>query len=193
MIAVNSMRATARDHQSRYRQIGDLRRFSCIIPRTLPWIMALLLSNPMTAQDAKQKPGRASRQVTKIVESTNVHRQVRYNPGDRPDPFLNPLLIIKKEAKLKEDEEESRGLPPPGIAGTYISQAVLLGTVIRDEGRVAVIRGTDPHPYFLKEGDRFFDGYLKSIESDFVKLVRETKMKSGKILTQEVTLRLKKP
>ena len=51
---------------------------------------------------------------------------IPYRSGRRRDPFLNPL-ILKKEGKYA-DEELPRGLPPPGIAGTYIAQAVLQGT-----------------------------------------------------------------
>src|SRR5271157_2256860 len=125
------MRAIAPFHQAPYRWIDGLRQFLRIMPKTLLWIIVLLLSNPIVAQDTGQEPGSAVGKVKQIVESTNVHRQVPYNSGNRRDPFLNPLLI-KKEVKLKEDEEESRGLPPPGIAGTYIAQAALLGTIIRD-------------------------------------------------------------
>jgi hypothetical protein len=106
-------------------------------------------------------------------------------------PFLNPLLLAKKAKP--SDEEESRGTPPPGIAGTYIAQAVLQGTSIRADGRMAIVRGADTRAYFVKEGDRLFDGYLKTIASDSITLIRETKMRSGKILTQDVTKRLRTP
>jgi hypothetical protein len=87
----------------------------------------------------------------------------------------------------------SRGLPPPGIAGTYIEQAVLQGISLRGTGRLAVVRGADNRAYFLREGDRLFDGYLKTIDVDSITLVRETRLRSGKILTQDVTKRLRTP
>ena len=93
----------------------------------------------------------------------------------------------------QEDEELTRGLPPPGIAGTYIAQATLQGITVRDGGKVAVVRGADSRAYFIRVGDRLFDGYLKEIQNDFITLVRETKMKSGKTLTQDVTKRLRTP
>ena len=84
-------------------------------------------------------------------------------------------------------------LPPPGIAGTYIAQAALQGIAIRDSGKVAVFRGADSRAYFLRKGDRLFDGYVKEIHDDSVTLVRETKLRSGKTLTQDVTKRLRTP
>lgn len=117
---------------------------------------------------------------------------IPYRSANRRDPFLNPLLL-KKNQKQQQDEELSLGTPPPGIAGTYIAQAVLQGTSLRDGGRVAIVRGADARAYFLKEGDRLFDGYLKKIERDSITLVRETRMRSGKILTQDVIKRLRTP
>ena len=130
-------------------------------------------------------------QSGKRVEAAIKVSGIPYRSGNKRDPFLNPLFLRK--ASKPGDEEVSRGLPPSGIAGTYIAQAVLQGTSVRDGGRIAILRGADTRAYFLKEGDRLFDGYLKSIETDSITLVRETKMKSGKILTQDVTKRLRTP
>jgi hypothetical protein len=130
-------------------------------------------------------------QISKNVEVPAKASGVLYQSGNRRDPFLNPLLIAKKDKPA--DEEVSRGLPPPGIAGTYIEQAILQGIALRDSGRVAIVRGADTRAYFLKEGDRLFDGYVKTIESASITLIRETKMRSGKVLTQDVIKRLRKP
>jgi hypothetical protein len=89
--------------------------------------------------------------------------------------------------KKSEVEEESRGEPPPGIAGTYVEQAVLLGISRREGARTAVFQGSDRRAYFLHEGDRMFDGYIKKIQDESVLLVRETRLRSGKVLIQEIT------
>ena len=154
--------------------------------------VSVLVFNPVLALDAKQSgtidPVGA---IKKAVESPIHFTGVRYNSGNRRDPFLNPLLIKKEQKPV--DEELTRGLPPPGIAGTYIAQAVLQGISVRADRRIAVVRGADTRAYFLKEGDRLFDGYLKSIELDSITLVRETKMRSGKTITQDVIKRLRTP
>jgi Tfp pilus assembly protein PilP len=155
-------------------------------------ILAMLFCIQLLAQEAKQSPRAIAGASTKAAETPIKYSAIRYESANRRDPFLNPLLL-KKKAKKIEDEEISRGLPPPGIAGTYIAQAVLQGTTIRDGGKVAVVRGADARAYFLRVGDRLFDGYVKEIQNDFITLVRETKMKSGKTLTQDVTKRLRTP
>ena len=147
----------------------------------------------MTAGGANNtSPASSVGPIKKPLESPIKYANVAYRSGNRRDPFVNPLLVKKKE-KQSEDEEISRGLPPPGIAGTYIAQATLQGIAIRDTGKVAVFRGADSRAYFLRKGDKLFDGYLKDIHDDSVTLVRETKLRSGKILTQDVTKRLRTP
>jgi hypothetical protein len=148
------------------------------------------LFNLLMAQNVKQSVGADAVETKKALESPIKYTGVLYKSGNHRDPFLNPLLF-KKE--LNVDEEIARGVPPPGIAGTYISQAALQGTAIREDERVAVVRGADHRAYFIREGDRFFDGYVKAIEIDSVTLVRETRMRSGKTLTQDVVKRLRTP
>ncbi len=160
--------------------------FSCML-------LLILLSIPAIALDAKQDVGKDADQAKKAVEAPIRYSGILYKSDHRRDPFLNPLLIKKDPNKPQEDEEISRGLPPPGIAGTYIAQALLQGISISADGRIAVVRGADTRAYFLREGDRLFDGYLKTIDNDCITLVRETKLRSGKTLTQDVTKRLRTP
>jgi hypothetical protein len=153
-------------------------------------VAPLFFSTLLYAQTARQNPGADISQTRKAVESPIKYTGMLYKSGNHRDPFLNPLLF-KKE--IAADEELARGVPPPGIAGTYIAQAKLQGIVLRDEECVAVVRGADNRAYFIRQGDKFFDGYLKSIDVDFITLVRETKMRSGKTLTQDIVKRLRTP
>jgi len=127
-----------------------------------------------------------------IIETIRKPDPVLYAPDNRRDPFLHlapPKTVITKAA---EDEEVKRGAQPPGIEGTFIDNAGFEGILTRsDNRRMAIIRSADKRAYFLREGDRLFDGYLKTIDKDSVVFVRETLMRSGKTLTQEVTKRLR--
>jgi hypothetical protein len=149
--------------------------------------MALLAS--WAAGGQAQNNGATSAGITApAAEAPAVYRGARYEPGNRRDPFLNPLLFKKKE---DVDEEVQRDTAPPGIGGMKISDVERLGFSLSPEGKTAVFRGTDKRVYFLHEGDRMFDGYVKVINLDSVQLIRETKMRSGKVLTQDVTKRLR--
>jgi hypothetical protein len=173
-------------HNGLLRASSNRRKLYRLLGRLL---LPLFLSSPIVAQ--KATPGRDTERTTKTVESPIKYDGILYVPGDRRDPFLNPKHYRKPAPP--GDEEITRGLPPPGIAGTYIAQATLEGVSIGNDRRVATVRGADSRAYFLKEGDRLFDGYLKSIQEDFIILVRETKMRSGKTMTQDVTKRLRTP
>ena len=128
---------------------------------------------------------------TKPLAEAPYAAGVRYDSGNRRDPFLNPLRLKKVAEDL--NEEVGRGAPPPGISGMYIAEVALLGVSLRDDGRTAVVRGPDKRAYFLQPGDKLFDGYLREIGPDFVVLIRETRLKSGKVLTQDVQKRLRTP
>lgn len=114
---------------------------------------------------------------------------VRYESGNRPDPFWNPLG--QRKGGIDPNAEIPRGNPPPGIAGMNTTEVELLGMSLSPEGKTAVFKGTDKRVYFLREGDRLFDGFLKAITIDSVLLIRETKLRSGKVLIQEITKRLR--
>ncbi|MBN2241167.1 MAG: hypothetical protein JW793_00650 [Acidobacteria bacterium] len=140
---------------------------------------------------AADRAGAASQQPDSPKSPRLDYTGISYNPGNLGDPFLNPLL---KKQGVDGDKEMDRGLPPPGISGTFIEEAVLKGISIKEEnGRLAIVQGSGNRAYFLREGDRLFDGYLKEIYRDSIKLVREIKMRSGKIIAQEVTKRLRTP
>jgi hypothetical protein len=167
---------------------------------TLIKVLGILLPLLLVLPAAAQEP--AAVQEDESAESVDAHPIVEpsakpaaaayYEPDSRRDPFLN-IVPVKTAQKVFVDEEVPRGDPPPGIAGTFIDAAGLEGIVIRsDNRRTAIIRGADNRAYFLREGDRIFDGYLQTIENDSVIFVRETLMRSGRVLTQEVTKRLRK-
>ena len=141
------------------------------------------------AQEAKRGTATESKQPGSVKSPRLNYTGISYTPSNSRDPFLNPLL---KKPGAEVDQEIDRGLPPPGIAGTFIEEAVLKGISIKvGDGRLAIVQGSGNRAYFLREGDRLFDGYLKEIDRDSIKLVRERKMRSGKIITQEVTKRLR--
>jgi Tfp pilus assembly protein PilP len=133
---------------------------------------------------------RAERELVPTVPPP-LYREARYQPSNRRDPFLNPLA--SRKTGKPGDEEMPRGPAPPGIAGMRISDVKLKGTSIGEDIRTAVFEGTDKRIYFLHQGDRLYDGFLRSITTDSVVMVRETMLRSGQTLAQEVTKQLRTP
>jgi hypothetical protein len=149
----------------------------CLAMLTVP---ALLAQAPKPAAEAQKK-----------AEAPALYSSATYEPDGRRDPFLNPTLSTRKDDNA--DEEEPKGTPPPGISGMLITQVKLLGTSFGEDGPVAVFQGPDKRAYFLQERDRLFDGFVKQVGSDFVLLVREARLRSGKVVTEEVTKQLRTP
>ncbi len=154
-------------------------------------LMISLAASPALSLQGSKKPAAVSTKP-RTPEAPSAVAGVKFNPGNHPDPFLNPNLSSKKKVE-DPNEEEPRGQAPPGIAGMYIAQVKLLGTVYGEGTPTAVFFGTDQRSYFLQESDRLFDGYVKRIDADAVLLIRETKFRSGKISTQEIMKRLRTP
>lgn len=151
----------------------------------------MLISALAIAQDAGQISSDASGHAGRAVEYPMDYAGIRYISNNRRDPFLNPLKL-KNTSDLDEGNIVRR-LPPLGIAGTCIDELLFEGTSFRNDRRLAIVRSVDKHAYFLEEGARLLDGYLKTIHGDSIILVRETKSGSGKIMTQDVIKQLRKP
>jgi Tfp pilus assembly protein PilP len=97
------------------------------------------------------------------------------------DPFV-PLINDKKEG----------GGPhlPPGKAGLQVSTMKIDGTVKSAGGMIAVVSNPDDRVYFIREGDRLYDGEVEKIGLDGVTLREFSKDAFGKPVEREVTKRL---
>jgi hypothetical protein len=188
------LQASAPMRRIRNRPPSECRRRLSAACKGLAWLLVAMFASGQTPVAEIRHAAAAADvgEAKRTAESPIHYAGITYRSDNRRDPFLNPISM-KKKSSVPVDEEADRGLAPPGIGGTYIAKAILKGISIQDANRVAVVRGADKRTYFLREGDRLFDGYLKMIDTDSVTLVRETKMKSGKVVTQDVTLRLRNP
>jgi hypothetical protein len=78
-----------------------------------------------------------------------------YEPGNRRDPFES----------LYERIRAKPGVRPPGIQGMYIDEIDLNGIVLDPSGGdVAYFTGSDSKGYFLRIGDRVYDGAVIAID-----------------------------
>ena len=100
----------------------------------------------------------------------------------RRDPF-EPLVGITKE-----------GGPvlnlPAGKAGLVIGTTRVDGTVKSPEGMLAVVSNPDQRVYFVREGDRLYDGQVEKIGLDGVVFREYSKDAFGKPVERELTKRI---
>ena len=98
----------------------------------------------------------------------------------RRDPFL-PLV----------NDSKPGGPPlPPGKAGLVVATVHIDGTVRSPEGMLAVVSNPDQRVYFLREGDRLYDGDVEKIGLDGVTFKENSKDAFGKAVERLVTKRI---
>ena len=100
----------------------------------------------------------------------------------RRDPF-RPLISEKKEGGNMEHL-------PPGKAGLVITTVRVDGTVRSHDGMIAVLSNSDQHVYFVREGDRLYDGNVDKIGLDGVTFRQNSKDAFGKQVERVVTKRI---
>lgn len=105
------------------------------------------------------------------------------------DPFKSLLAPIKGKPSQSRPPENR----PPGPAGLLISEIRLAGLATDvDKKPIAIVYGNTDMAYFLREGDRVYDGFLKEITGEGAKFVRVIKDDS-RANHQEVFLPLYSP
>jgi Tfp pilus assembly protein PilP len=96
------------------------------------------------------------------------------------DPF-EPLVSEKKA---------SHGPLPPGKAGLIIGSVRVDGTVKSPGGMLAVVSNEEQRVYFIREGDRLYDGDVEKIGLDGVTFKENSKDAFGKPVERMVTKRI---
>jgi len=96
------------------------------------------------------------------------------------DPFA-PLV----------NEHKTGGPPlPPGKAGLVVATVHVDGTVSSPNGMLAVVSNPDQRVYFLREGDKLYDGDVEKIGLDGVTFKENSRDAFGKQVEKTVTKRI---
>ena len=130
----------------------------------------------VTAQKPKSKKPAAA---PKKEGGAAGAQQTAAPAAPRRDPFLSLLAMRKAGPPL-----------PPGKAGLVIAQIRVDGTVKAQNGMIAVVSNPQQRTYFVREGDRLYDGEVEKISLDGVVFRETTKDAFGKPVEREVTKRL---
>jgi hypothetical protein len=101
----------------------------------------------------------------------------------RRDPF-DPLLN-----KPSQGSEAPQALPP-GKAGLVVGTLRIDGIVGGTHGMIAIVSNPQQRVYFLREGDKLYDGSVQHITIEAVSFQEVGKDAFGKPLERQVTRRL---
>jgi Tfp pilus assembly protein PilP len=98
------------------------------------------------------------------------------------DPFV---------ALVNQNKDQGAGLHlPPGKAGLVIATVRVDGAVNSPNGMIAVVSNPGNSVYFIREGDRLYDGDVEKIGLDGVTFRENSKDAFGKPVERVVTKRI---
>jgi hypothetical protein len=103
--------------------------------------------------------------------------------GVRRDPF-DPLL--NRPAQISDTPQNL----PPGKAGLVVGTLRIDGIVGGAHGMIAIVSNPQQRVYFLREGDKLYDGSVQHITLEAVSFQEVGKDAFGKPLERQVTKRL---
>src|SRR6266850_701419 len=125
------------------------------------------------AKEAEKKPAKPPVEKPAEVKVSGVRR----------DPF-DPLMN-----KPSQGTETPQALPP-GKAGLVVGTLRIDGIVGGVHGMIAIVSNPQQRVYFLREGDKLYDGSVQHITIEAVSFQEVGKDAFGKPLERQVTKRL---
>lgn len=136
------------------------------------------------AKPAKAKPAKLAAKAPAKAATAEATTEAAANPSaHRRDPF----------AALVSAQQQGPTIPahlPPGKAGLMVSTLRVDGVVRAPNGMLAVVTNPQQRTYFLRQGDRLYDGSVEQISMDGVSFKEVGKDPFGKPIERVVTKRI---
>lgn len=112
--------------------------------------------------------------------------------GAAPDAAKMEPVVAKRDPfePLVNEKQAAHGPLPPGKAGLIIASVHVDGTVKAPSGMIAVVSNPEQRVYFIREGDRLYDGEVQKIGLDGVTFKENSKDAFGKSVERVVTKRI---
>jgi Tfp pilus assembly protein PilP len=139
--------------------------------------------SPVKAPEvAKESVKTAS--ATPAPAAPPVEKPAEEKPVVRRDPF--DTLLTKARTGGNATPENL----PPGKAGLVVETLRIDGIVHSPNGMIAIVSNSQQRVYFLREGDKLYDGSVEKIALDAISFHEIGKDAFGKPLERTVTKRL---
>jgi hypothetical protein len=155
---------------------------------------------PAAASRSNASSGAAAVSTAKSPKSKSVTAAKSDVPTSAAAPALKPVAV--RESIARRDpftpllgRETSGGGPsltslPPGKPGLLISSLRIDGIVSAPNGMIAIVSNAQDRVYFLREGDRLYDGQVEHITMDGISFHQSGKDPFGNAVEREVAKRL---
>jgi hypothetical protein len=151
------------------------------------------LARPATAAPAQAAPKPSAEPARNTAKKSPAKAASARSSAEKPaekkanmsrrDPF-DPLLT-KAQASNAPPENL-----PPGKAGLVVGSLHIDGIVSGSGGMIAIVSNPQRRVYFLREGDKLYDGSVDHITLEAVSFHEVGKDAFGKPLERQVTKRL---
>jgi len=141
-------------------------------------------AKPAAKTGAKTKSG--GKPAVKAVEKAAT-------PGTAPAAAESEVRQARRdpfESLIGRQGNKAAGPLPPGKLGLQVSTLRLDGIVRSPNGMIAVVSNPQARTYFLREGDRLYDGSVEKISMDGVSFHEEGKDAFGKPVEHQVNKRI---
>jgi len=140
-------------------------------------------TKPAAKAGAKKPP---AKRAVKTVEKPRT-------PGTAPAAAESEVKQARRDPfESLLGRQAGKGAPnlPPGKLGLQVSTLRLDGIVRAPNGMIAVVSNPQSRTYFLREGDRLYDGSVEKISMDGVSFHEEGKDAFGKPVERQVNKRI---
>jgi len=113
-------------------------------------------------------------------------------PAPAAEAKSEPVVVKRDpfEPLVNERREVAHGPLPPGKAGLIIASVRVDGAVRAPSGMIAVVSNPEQRVYFIREGDKLYDGDVEKIGLDGVTFKENSKDAFGKPVERIVTKRI---
>jgi hypothetical protein len=148
---------------------------------------------PAKARAPAKTPAKASVKAPAKAPAKSVEKKPEKPPVEKPaEEKVSAAKRDPFEALLNKPSQGT-GAPvnlPPGKAGLVVGTLRVDGIVGGTKGMIAIVSNPQQRVYFLREGDKLYDGSVQHITIEAVSFQEVGKDAFGKPLERQVTKRL---
>lgn len=145
---------------------------------------------PVAAKDSAKTPAKAptaAKESTKAESGNPDHPPVEKPAEEKPVARRDPFDTLLTKARAGSAQPENL---PPGKAGLIVETLQINGVVHSPNGMIAIVSNSQQRVYFLREGDKLYDGSVEKIALDAISFHEIGKDAFGKPLERTVSKRL---
>jgi hypothetical protein len=157
------------------------------------WAVLALSFTVVPAAGAQSAPAKKAARKAKISASKAATAPGADAGRRTAAPVVKSDVVIAKRdpfQPLVSNTRPGHGPLPPGKAGLIIGSVRVDGTVKSPSGMLAVVSNEEQRVYFIREGDKLYDGDVEKIGLDGVTFKENSKDAFGKPVERMVTKRI---